>query len=257
MSLPLQNLTSLAVALAALTGLLVALHLQERAVGKYLAHNLGWRAVLVTGWLGVPVHELGHLIFAGVFGHRVVAWRLFEPDPVSGTLGYVRHAHSRRSLYQVLGNVFIAAGPLVTGALVLGLLLYWMLPNDTAASIWRQSRALGETEQQWRGVWSLGLRLCTEVWQHRTAWLPLQLYLAVCVASHLCPSRADLSGALRGGALLVALMAGGVALCGWQGVATGGITAVTLPLLVLVLLAGAFQGLYVAVVAVGLSLTRR
>ncbi len=256
MPLPLQNLISLALTLAALAGLLAALHLQERAVGRYLAHNLGWRSVLLTGWLGVPVHELGHLAFAGVFGHRVVSWKLFEPDPVSGTLGYVRHAHSRHSLYQVLGTVFIAMGPLITGGLTLCALLYWMLPGDAAASLWRQALALGGVES-WRATGRLALRLVTEIWQHRSAWLPLQLYLAICVASHLCPSRADLAGALRGGALLLALMTGAVALCGWQGISTGGVAAVTLPLLLVVLLAGAFQGLYVVVVAAGLSLSRR
>lgn len=257
MSLPVQNLIALAVTLLAACGLLALLHLQERVVGRYLSHNLGWRSVLVTGWLGVPVHELGHLLFAAIFGHRVVAWRLFEPDPVSGTLGYVRHAHSRRSLYQVLGNVFIAAGPLVTGGLVLGATLYWMLPGEILAALGRDALALGSLDDLPRQVRDLGLGLAVKVWQHRTPWLPLQLYLAICVASHLCPSTADLSGALAGLGVLLALLALAAGLCGLQGINTGGMVALTLPLLLLLLAAGLFQGLYVAVVAVGLGLTRR
>ena len=257
MSLPLQNLLSLAVTLASAGGLLALLHLQERAVGRYLSHNLGWRSVLVTGWLGVPVHELGHLVLAGLFAHRIIAWKLFEPDPVSGTLGYVRHAYSRRSLYQVLGNVFIAAGPLLSGGLVLGALLYWMLPADALTSLGREALALGSLDRWWRQVWDMGLSFASLVWAHRTPWLPLQLYLAICVASHLCPSRADLTGALAGFCLLVGILAVVVAVLGWRGVSTGALLAVTQPLLLLLLLAGLFQALHLTAVAAGLGLTRR
>ena len=256
-SLPLHNLIALAVTLLAVGGMLALLQIQERVVGRYLAHNLGWRSVLVTGWLGVPVHELGHLFFAGIFAHRIVAWRLFEPDPVSGTLGYVRHAYSRRSLYQVLGNVFIAAGPLVSGGLVLGALLYWMLPAQPLSSLGREALALGSLDDPLLQIRDLGLGLTRMVWEHRTPWLPLQLYLAVCVASHLCPSTADISGSLGALAVLVVVLAVAVGICGWQGIATGGMVAVTLPLLLLLLAAGLFQGLYVALVALGLGLTRR
>jgi len=256
MSLPVNNLIALGVTLLAVAGLLALLHLQERAVGRYLSHNLGWRSVLVTGWLGVPIHELGHLLFAGLFGHRIVSWKLFEPDPVTGTLGYVRHAHDRRSLYQVLGNVFVAAGPLLSGGVVLGAVLYWMLPGETLASVGRDALALGGDEEPLRGVWGIGVRLVSLVWESRTPWLPLQVYLAVCVASHLCPSGADLKGALGGLGVMTVLAAAAVAVCGWQGVATAGMVALTLPLSLL-LAAGLFQGLYVGVVAVGLSFTRR
>lgn len=255
--LALQNLISVALTLAGLGGLLALLHLQERAVGRYLAHNLGWRSVLVTGWFGVPVHELGHLIFAGLFGHRIVSWRLFDPDPVTGTLGYVRHAHDRRNVWQVLGNVFVAGGPLVTGGLVLWGLARWMLPPESLSAIWRSTVSLDLAQHQLQQLWQLGVLACGELWRHRSPWSPLQLYLAICVASHLCPSRADLAGAWKGSALLLSLLAAAAGLAGWLGVSTEGAAALLLPLLLLAVAAGAFQGLYVAVVALLLSLTSR
>lgn len=51
------------------------------------------------------------------------------------------------------------------------------------------------------------------------------------------------------------MLALAVGLCGLQGINTDGMVA--LPLLLLLLAAGAFQGLYVAVVAAGLGLARR
>ena len=83
------NALSLLLVVAGAALLLVALHALERRASRYVAHRLGWRGVLVTAWLGVPCHELGHLAMARLFGHRIVAWRLFDPDPTSGTLGYV------------------------------------------------------------------------------------------------------------------------------------------------------------------------
>ncbi len=47
------------------------------------------------------------------------------------------------------------------------------------------------------------------IWHSRTWWLPLQLYLCICVASHCAPSGADLAEAWQGGLLVAfALLAG-------------------------------------------------
>ena len=79
-------LWALPVALGLLALLTLLLHLVERRVSRRLSHRFGWRSVLVTGWLGVPLHELSHLAMCWVFRHRIVAYRLFDPDPRTGTL---------------------------------------------------------------------------------------------------------------------------------------------------------------------------
>jgi hypothetical protein len=226
------NLTSCVVVVAALLVAAVLLHLVERAVGRFVSHRLGWGAVLVTGWIGVPVHEVSHLVTAVVFRHRIVGWSLFDPDPTTGTLGYVRHAHTRPSLFQLSGNFFIGVAPLVGGAVVLALLLVWMATPATLKALLVQSGLLAAVAPaadpaafaSGVGLADLGRRLAglggdllAEVWRGRTWWLPLQLYLCAAVAAHLAPSGRDLTGGLRGAVVVVVALVAAAAI----GAATG------------------------------------
>ena len=44
-----------------------------------LVDNLGNNSQLVVGGLGVIIHELGHAIFAYLFGHKVIkCWEIFS-----------------------------------------------------------------------------------------------------------------------------------------------------------------------------------
>jgi hypothetical protein len=253
-ALLLANLGFVGIALAGLLALLTALHLLERATGRYLAHRLGWRAVLATGWLGVPLHELAHLCAAAFFRHRIIAWSLFDPDPVTGTLGYVRHAYRRRSAWQVLGTFVIGIAPVLAGAVAIAALLAWVLPPTDRGEILLRVAALpGRAEhglpELTSALASLTGELLARVWQARTLLLPLQLYLLLCVTSHLAPSRADLLGALPGGLLASLLAAGGVLLASLLGTSLVGLPFLLAPLLGLLLLTGLCQLLYVGVVA--------
>jgi len=234
--------------------LLTLLHLQERVTSRHLAHHLGWRGVLLTAWLGVPVHELSHLAAAVFFGHRIVAWRLFDPDPVSGTLGYVRHAYSRRSPWQLVGGFFIAIAPLIGAAVGLAGILWWMAPASAWRSIGRDVALSHPTGLQvLESIRAMGVAL----WHHRTLLFPVQLYLAICLASHMAPSRADLRGGLWGGMLLALLSLAGAAVAARLGHRlTEGAPALGL-LLLLLLVAGLFQGGYAAVVQIWFRVMRR
>ncbi|HNX57819.1 MAG TPA: hypothetical protein PKK43_01880, partial [Spirochaetota bacterium] len=59
--------------------------------------------IIVTGWIGTPVHELGHAAFCLIFGHRITDMKLYDPDPSDGTIGYVCHSYNN-SPYQKIGN---------------------------------------------------------------------------------------------------------------------------------------------------------
>jgi hypothetical protein len=256
------NLIHLALTVAGTALLLVLMHLQERAVARYLAHRLGWRAVLLTGWLGVALHETSHLVTAALFRHRIIAWRLFDPDPVSGTLGYVRHAYSRRNPLQIIGNFFIGVAPLLAGAVALWGLVCWVVPSAEQAALVTQVERLttvGATSatELWAGLKALVVSIGSAIWIHRSPLLPLQLYLAVCITSHISPSAADLGGALPGGALLGAILAMVAAGAGQAGVDLAGVEAVLVALLLLHLAAGIFQGSYAVLVGLAQRLTNR
>jgi hypothetical protein len=249
------NLTASGAVLGALAVLVAVLHLAERAVGRFVSHRLGWRAVLVTGWIGVPVHELSHLAAAVIFRHRIIGWSLLDPDPTTGTLGYVRHAYQRASLWQLAGSFFIGVAPLVGGAAVLAALLAWMVPPAHLGALLGTSGVFPPVVplDGTAGLLDLGARLgalgrglVAEVWRGRTPWLPLQLYLSAAVAAHLAPSARDLAGGLRGFLLLLALLAAsaaGAAALGWT--FTGALLVIPAAALLLVLTL-ALQGLHLA-----------
>jgi hypothetical protein len=253
------NLTVLGGLAAALVLALGLLHLLERVVGRFVSHRLGWRAVLVTGWIGVPVHEVSHLAMAVVFRHRIVGWSLFDPDPATGTLGYVRHAYRRRNPWQLLGSFFIGIAPLVGGAAVLALVLVWMVPPTRLVAMLTQSGLVPPAQTAphllsaadlIRGLGDLGLRLAAGLWHARTPWLPLQLYLCAAVAAHLSPSPRDLLGGLLGALFFTVVLAAGAALGALLGASLGGALLVVPVMALLVTLTGLFQGLYAVTVAV-------
>ena len=63
--------------------------LQRRAL---LTIGRGWYLGLF-GWLGTIIHELGHALFCIIFRHKITEMKLFDPDPETGTLGYVQHTY--------------------------------------------------------------------------------------------------------------------------------------------------------------------
>ncbi len=164
--------------------------------------------IIFTGWIGTPVHELGHAIFCVLFRHRIVEMKLYNPNPDDGTLGYVNHAYNPNSTYQKIGNFFIGVGPIIFGALVLYAALYYLVPNvnDVFANIELQSKSLIKgVKGDFSGI--LGSLWGTTLLTLKSLFRPenfsdfkfyIFLYLSLCVASHMELSPPDISGAWRG-----------------------------------------------------------
>jgi hypothetical protein len=184
------------------------LHLLERLLAARLQSRFGWRGVLLTGWLGVPVHELSHAAACLLFGHRVEKLSLFAPDPRTGQLGAVQHAWDRRSLYQQAGRFFVGVAPLAGGALVLLLLTRLLGPAlSPAASVPEGdllSAARAAADHAGR---LLGALASPDLAGRGLTWL--YLYLCLCVGAHMAPSSTDLRGSLPGLLLLLALLLAG------------------------------------------------
>ena len=77
--------------------------------------------------IGVVVHELGHLLMCKIFRHKIVEMKLFQPDPETGTLGYVAHTFNSKSHYQRIGNFFIGIAPVVVSPVVIYLLYRYLM----------------------------------------------------------------------------------------------------------------------------------
>lgn len=167
------------------------------------------------GWLGTIVHELGHAVFCVIFGHKITDIRLFDPDPESGTLGYVKHSYNRTNVYQLVGNFFIGIGPILLGTAVIILLFYWLLglsPNNLAGNFSAVPSPLNtwvSVRELLQNLWNSSAHLLVEVfsWQHITSWqLYVFIYVVFAIGSSITLSPPDIKAALGGFIAIVVLI---------------------------------------------------
>jgi len=164
--------------------------------------------IVFTGWIGTPVHELGHAIFCIIFRHKINEIKLYSPNAEDGALGYVNHSYNPNSTYQKIGNFFIGVGPIIFGALVLYAAFYYLVPNMSIifTSIEAQSQTLvdgvrGNYTEALTAIWATtqttlkGL-LRAENFSDFKFWI--FLYLAICISSHMQLSPPDIKGAKGG-----------------------------------------------------------
>lgn len=86
--------------------------------------------MLLTAWIGTPIHEFSHVIAAVITGHKIMEVKLFKPDPRTGTLGYIAHSYNPHNLFQsTIGNTLIAIAPFFGGSLAIYMITYFLLPD--------------------------------------------------------------------------------------------------------------------------------
>jgi hypothetical protein len=173
---------------------------------KSLEKSFGSKGVYLVAWLGTPIHEMGHALFCVIFRHRIDEIRFFQPDPSTGTLGYVYHKWNPKNPWHVLGNFFIGVGPMVLGCAVLFALFYFLIPGSSR--VWDSiSVSVGSIDKNsligsyftvFRGSTLAIIKLIfnfsnLSLWQF---WL--FLYLSVCIASNIRLSWADVKGSFSG-----------------------------------------------------------
>jgi hypothetical protein len=173
----------------------------QTATLRNYTRSVGWRGLLWTAWLGTPVHEYSHALFALLFRHRINDIVLFSPDSATGELGHVDHSYDRTSFYQSAGNFFIGLAPLIFGPLLLAFLLYILVPQGQ--EIFRQLSSNQSSLLLLTGgiKESLGLLFSWTNLASLRFWI--FLYISFGIASHIAPSQADRRGAWRGLSLIV------------------------------------------------------
>ncbi len=125
-----------------------AMHCVSRALCRQFGHRV---TAYLTGWLGTPVHEIGHAAAGILFGFRILEMKLWRPAARDGILGYVRMAppgvgDPRRAV----GPFFIGTGPLLFGATLISLAAHYLL-NAEFVPIGRTHR-LAESNLAWQYI---------------------------------------------------------------------------------------------------------
>jgi len=162
--------------------------------------------IYFTGWIGAPVHEMGHAIFCLLFGHCINEIRLYQPNSLDGTLGYVNHSYNPGSLYQKIGFFFIGTGPILFGSFILYALLYYCLPNyNEISKIISNSNLSGsdifDFMKSTGSILTFGIKLTANVFALKnfgvlSFWV--FIYLSFCISSHMQLSPPDLKSMWSG-----------------------------------------------------------
>jgi hypothetical protein len=189
----------------------VSTFVQRRAL---LTLGKGWYLGLF-GWPGTTIHETGHAIFCLIFRHKITKLKLFDPDPDTGTLGYIEHTYNPSSVYQRVGNFFIGIGPILLGTSVIYLLLYFLLglnPFDFVENVSMASPHIYSWDvatQICQIIWTASIRLLSGVFSgHNLAtWhLYVCIYLTFAVGSSIMLSPSDIKSTLKGLGIIVILI---------------------------------------------------
>ena len=207
--------------------------LQRRAL---LTIGRGWFLGLF-GWLGTIIHELGHAFFCIVFRHKITEMKFFDPDPETGTLGYVRHTYEPSSPYQTAGNFFIGIGPIFTGVVLIYLALFLLLrlnPFNFVVNSGLPSSGIYSWNSLYQVLQSLrttSLNLVSGIFaaHNFTTWqLYLFVYLTFTIGSSIILSPEDIKGALNGLSVILVLVFIFNLATVWAGDFTGNIFTATL-----------------------------
>lgn len=159
--------------------------------------------------LGTPAHELSHLIFCWVFGHKVTSIKLLDLSFRSSTLGYVNHQWNTRSWYQSIGCFFIAIAPLFTACAVVyiayvrdqhALAMSYPYNATVPQALWFTIRQAIDLVTDWILASTLNL----------SSFGKLLLVSIICF--HCIPSRTDFHNAAKGSIIIVVIVGLGVLL---------------------------------------------
>jgi hypothetical protein len=207
--------------------------LQRRAL---LTIGRGWYLGLF-GWLGTIIHELGHALFCLIFRHKITEMKLFDPDPETGTLGYVQHTYETSSLYQLAGNFFIGIGPILLGTALIYLFLYLLLGLNPFRFVTNTGLpglniySWGTLTQLLQNLWASLTSLVTGMFSghaYSTWQLYVFLYLTFTIGSSVNLSPSDFKGAFKGLSIILLVIFVFNLVTVWAGDFTSNIYIVTL-----------------------------
>lgn len=185
-----------------LVGLLLGI-LRNNSI-KNFQRSFGSKAVMITGVIGVPIHELSHAIFAILFAHRITDIKLLQKPDENGVMGYVQHSYNQNSIYQQVGNFFIGIAPIFGGITSIIVLMKFIIPqayHQFINILIRNLHIVTLNKYAIEGILHSYMGLITTIFSLKNFENPyffLFLFISICISSHISLSYADIKGASRG-----------------------------------------------------------
>ncbi|WP_186429098.1 M50 family metallopeptidase [Clostridium sp. BSD9I1] len=171
---------------------------------KNFQRSFGTKAVMITGVIGVPIHELSHAIFALLFGHKITRIKLLQKPDEKGVMGYVQHSYNQGSIYQQAGNLFIGIAPIFGGAFSIIALIRFIIPQAYNSFINILVKGLHvtvlnkSTIEEIINSYSELVKVIFSFRNFENPYFYVFLFIAICISSHISLSYADIKGASRG-----------------------------------------------------------
>lgn len=185
-----------------LVGLLLGV-LRDNSIRNF-QRSFGNKSLMVTGFIGVPIHELSHAIFAVLFGHKIDDIKLLQKPDVNGVLGYVQHSYNQDSIYQQIGNFFIGIAPIFGGTFSIIALMKFMIPQAYNSFINILIKSLNVSvlnKSTIEGIinsYSGFIKVMFSLKNFENPYFHIFLFISICISSHISLSRADIKGASKG-----------------------------------------------------------
>ncbi len=203
-----QTLLTSVIQLFSLIGVIIVigfiLGYLESLTRTYWSRAFGRKGFLLTAWIGVPVHELGHAIMCLLFRHKIVATQFFPTDTSQGALGYVQHQYNQKSIYQRIGNFFIGIGPIISGITALILLMRYFVPDSYSLFNTNLETTVASTSINLDMIQNMFLStffLLKSLFTMSNLLTPsfwLFLFIAICISAHIALSKPDIKGSIDG-----------------------------------------------------------
>ncbi len=177
---------------------------------RLLRNTFGHFGTLLFGIIGVPVHELSHLLMCLLFRHKVTEVRLFRPirSRQDAVLGYVRHKYNKNSIYQKIGCFFIGIAPMILGAFLIVLIMNFIYPTLLYAMISFPSMDHLQLNKVLPVFLLNGRVILRTIFSNSSLHIRclIGIYVILSIALHMTISKADFLNAMSGFLLLESII---------------------------------------------------
>ncbi len=157
-------------------------------------------------WIGTPVHEVGHALFAFLFGHKITGIKLFDPSAKDGSFGSVTHTYKSWNIYHEIGNLFIGIGPVLMCSISLYIITYFLFgigfkPGGAVLLTLESFSHISSLKTVFFGLYDDFRHLGNLIlFGNKTSWWKITLffYLQFSIGSSITLSLPDIKSAFKG-----------------------------------------------------------